>query len=743
MLYMYMYTLYSQDVLYSLPCSVTCMAVHPVCPYYIGLGLGNGTTAVMDRRMSRIHHHNGVVSTLNPEQLTHSATYRNYQLSQDETKPFKITCIQFNETGSELLVSYSEDYLYLFNSSLMGCTGNSTEVSRPLYLSQCMGMTGKRRRSRSRSFRKQSSSISPSLPSNSLLNSAIQDFNPPLKKLRLRGDWSDTGPESRPQMEESVTGHSFMTRMSRMFTRWIDETLISSNQSSGVGSSERATEGAEAESSSRTSSDAESFQLFSDADSTSSSSPPCADTTLTSAMADSGVDSKEGAAERAEAEMTLSMTSSNVESTNVFSDADSISSSSLPRPDTPTITLTSAMASCSTESPRRAQEQRNAFLSAAEPMEPVAVNKEPAVSNNDRPDEQQTRETESSERATAPPSIGAMEVSSSGGASAMATNFSDIADHNSSNVVSAELYHQERVVHVPLIHIVEGESDSDDEYYQRDNPTSRGTRYEKEETEEGEEGEWESGVRGAAAAPPADCVYPFIVYKGHRNARTMVGQIQLMHAMCVHVTTCTQHTHVHTPVHVGTCTYVYVHVQYTKIKVVQRTRYRYYCMYTICTCICIIHVHVYVHVVHTCILVTSSSSCYIIIIVLFQNLDIHMQACHIIIINVCLHCIEMYCIYDARHVHVHVIIGLSFQIKQANFWGDNYVMSGSDCGRVFVWDKWTGQVVNMLVGDSHVVNCVQPHPFTCCKLTSINEMVLLYKSSNSNCLCEKVIVETI
>ena len=37
-------------------------------------------------------------------------------------------------------------------------------------------------------------------------------------------------------------------------------------------------------------------------------------------------------------------------------------------------------------------------------------------------------------------------------------------------------------------------------------------------------------------------------------------------------------------------------------------------------------------------------------------------------------------------------------------------MSGSDCGRIFIWNKWTGEVVNMLVADSHVVNCIQPHP---------------------------------
>ena len=27
-----------------------------------------------------------------------------------------------------------------------------------------------------------------------------------------------------------------------------------------------------------------------------------------------------------------------------------------------------------------------------------------------------------------------------------------------------------------------------------------------------------------------------------------------------------------------------------------------------------------------------------------------------------------------------------------------------------MWNKWSGEVVNLLVADSHVVNCVQPHP---------------------------------
>lgn len=49
-------------------------------------------------------------------------------------------------------------------------------------------------------------------------------------------------------------------------------------------------------------------------------------------------------------------------------------------------------------------------------------------------------------------------------------------------------------------------------------------------------------------------------------------------------------------------------------------------------------------------------------------------------------------------------------IKEASFYGNNYIMSGSDCGHIFVWNKQTGRLVNVLQGDKHVVNCIQPHP---------------------------------
>jgi nuclear receptor interaction protein len=45
-------------------------------------------------------------------------------------------------------------------------------------------------------------------------------------------------------------------------------------------------------------------------------------------------------------------------------------------------------------------------------------------------------------------------------------------------------------------------------------------------------------------------------------------------------------------------------------------------------------------------------------------------------------------------------------VKDVNFFGrdDEYIVSGSDCGNLFIWDKKTSEIVNILQGDSEVVN---------------------------------------
>lgn len=48
-----------------------------------------------------------------------------------------------------------------------------------------------------------------------------------------------------------------------------------------------------------------------------------------------------------------------------------------------------------------------------------------------------------------------------------------------------------------------------------------------------------------------------------------------------------------------------------------------------------------------------------------------------------------------------------------NFFGprSEYVVSGSDCGHIFLWAKGSGRLVQLLHGDDvGAVNCLEPHP---------------------------------
>ena len=54
-----------------------------------------------------------------------------------------------------------------------------------------------------------------------------------------------------------------------------------------------------------------------------------------------------------------------------------------------------------------------------------------------------------------------------------------------------------------------------------------------------------------------------------------------------------------------------------------------------------------------------------------------------------------------------------FPVKGVNFYGPNseFVVSGSDCGHIFFWDKEGEDIVHMVKGDDNgVVNCLEPHP---------------------------------
>lgn len=55
----------------------------------------------------------------------------------------------------------------------------------------------------------------------------------------------------------------------------------------------------------------------------------------------------------------------------------------------------------------------------------------------------------------------------------------------------------------------------------------------------------------------------------------------------------------------------------------------------------------------------------------------------------------------------------SMTVKGVGFFGPRceYVVSGSDCGRIFIWKKKGGELIRVMEADKEVVNCIEPHPY--------------------------------
>ncbi|KAI4725051.1 WD40 repeat-like protein [Aureobasidium sp. EXF-10728] len=71
---------------------------------------------------------------------------------------------------------------------------------------------------------------------------------------------------------------------------------------------------------------------------------------------------------------------------------------------------------------------------------------------------------------------------------------------------------------------------------------------------------------------------------------------------------------------------------------------------------------------------------------------------------------DVYCSPHTRVYRGHCNVKT---VKDVNFFGldDEYVVSGSDDGNLFVWDRKTSRLVNILEGDGEVVNVLQGHPY--------------------------------
>uniref|UniRef100_A0A8C5HI96 Ddb1 and cul4 associated factor 6 n=1 Tax=Gouania willdenowi TaxID=441366 RepID=A0A8C5HI96_GOUWI len=170
------------DILINCRRAATSISISPLVPYYLAVGCSDSSVRIYDRRML------GTRATGNYMGRGTTGMCVRFVPSHLSNKSCRVTSLCYSQDGQEVLVSYSSDYIYLFDPK----DDQARELKGP----------SEERREELR--------------------------QPPVKRLRLRGDWSDTGPRARPESERERDGEqspnvSLMQRMSDMLSRWFEE----------------------------------------------------------------------------------------------------------------------------------------------------------------------------------------------------------------------------------------------------------------------------------------------------------------------------------------------------------------------------------------------------------------------------------------------------------------------------------------------------------------------------------------
>ncbi|XP_034647381.1 DDB1- and CUL4-associated factor 6 isoform X2 [Trachemys scripta elegans] len=185
------------DILINCRRAATSVAICPPIPYYLAVGCSDSSVRIYDRRML------GTRATGNYAGRGTTGMVARFVPSHLNNKSCRVTSLCYSEDGQEILVSYSSDYIYLFDPK----DDTARELKVP---------SAEERREELR--------------------------QPPVKRLRLRGDWSDTGPRARPESERERDGEqspnvSLMQRMSDMLSRWFEEASEVAQSNRGRGRS--------------------------------------------------------------------------------------------------------------------------------------------------------------------------------------------------------------------------------------------------------------------------------------------------------------------------------------------------------------------------------------------------------------------------------------------------------------------------------------------------------------------------
>lgn len=97
----------TDDVLINLPNAVTSMTINPHLPYYLAVGSSDSSVRIFDRRMLGSK----------PSRCKAGLVSR-FLLPDMDGKKRRITAIDYRPDGQEILVSFSSDYIYVFDPNV-------------------------------------------------------------------------------------------------------------------------------------------------------------------------------------------------------------------------------------------------------------------------------------------------------------------------------------------------------------------------------------------------------------------------------------------------------------------------------------------------------------------------------------------------------------------------------------------------------------------------------------------------
>lgn len=205
-----------ENILVFSPTPVSAISLAPISHNYLAVGCSD-FVRIFDRRFMKLVEFppHDITNASPPASLSsytsehHTKAVKLFKIPTEDKRSHRVTSLVYSPNEEELLVSFSSEYLYLFDVSQDGMEQECTPTVK-----------GRRRRRES----------------------------PKVRKLRLRGDWSDTGPEARPLSEVSAQSRpqlnsGIMNRMTGLLSRMLNDPRQRQTARSDENNFERVAEG--------------------------------------------------------------------------------------------------------------------------------------------------------------------------------------------------------------------------------------------------------------------------------------------------------------------------------------------------------------------------------------------------------------------------------------------------------------------------------------------------------------------